>query len=692
MIKNTTNNTKTPPAHTETLTTQDSNVSVQRHLPRQGSSGLNDPQQALLRRAPAPLTTMRRRPDTVMRRVENMGNAMVNNSAAAALGATARAVGNTVMPPTARAVGTFVLQSSARAVGLMPTPEQTGTPVTAESVRSQLQNALDRLSKGLSQSNSTPADVDQPAADLSQNTPRPVVVTQTADLPSLFAQMPNTPEDTQEEQTLDWNAPSPQMSKTTDELDGEEIIFESDDDDDGKMPAKSTALTTSDANNQNAGPLDVQANDGNVPMTVDKLQMDAHNALKAYAQSTGSSMDRVLPVLHKTAAVGGAGSGMAFGVGRSAGIAVANLALSQHRGGELELGFNAQAMPPGPPGIDALANAAAGWVLGSALGGVGNFVGQTLVAPLVNRINRQLAPVDPKAVVPDRMVKLMNQFDPGAGTALRSAVEAEQKQNISIASERNIAVGQFFFDAANAVKAGIQGKNSLGLAGSLTVGTVVSTLAGSCIGATIAINSSLATAPVPDLAALEALDAAHPNASNESRAALKSLDKHAVPLFFTKHSVEPGVTVFTNPVSDPAPSRAVVMGDDQGDLPEPPPARLATMVNTATSIAQRGTAMLRATTGTTMVAAVTPAFAASMPTERMADAARAVAAGVGIHLAIRPWFNALAADIPAGDKAIVAGRQVAVDAAATRQREQYLSCHDDDVELGLEMQDFPTRT
>ncbi len=395
-----------------------------------------------------------------------------------------------------------------------------------------------------------------------------------------------------------------------------------------------------------------------------QAQDAAHQALRTYARSTAGYADCMLPVVHKTLAVGVAGAGMAFGVGRSSGVALADLALRSARGDPTSLGLQAPAIPAGRPGTDAVVNATAQAALGAAIGGMGSFVGQTLVAPLVNRINRQSAPVDLRAVVPDEMVALMNQLQPGAGTALRAAARAEQQQNVNIASERNVAVGKFFFDAANAVRVGMQGSNTLGVAGNVLAGTAVSSCAGACIGATIAINASLAQARVPDMDQLRAAAAA-PGAGP---AALDTLPTHAVPLFFTKHGTRPE-TMFSNPVADPRPSREAVLGDAPGDLPPHTPSRLASTVNAATSMAQRGVAMLQATTGTTVVAAMTPAFAASMPTQAQADAARAIAAAVGIHTAIQPWFSELAAGIPARDRAIVASRQTAVDDAARRQRD-----------------------
>jgi hypothetical protein len=406
-------------------------------------------------------------------------------------------------------------------------------------------------------------------------------------------------------------------------------------------------------------------------------QLQAHEALIRYAGSKASYADALLPVLHKASAVGVAGAGMAFGAGRSTGVALADTALRMHRGDEAALGIKTAPFRPGQNGADAVVNAAAQAALGSALGGVGSFVGQAVVAPLVNRINKQTAPVDVKAVVPDEMVALMNQVHPGAGDALRSKASHEQSSNQNIASDRNVAVGQFFFDAANATRAARQEPNQLGLAGNILTGTAVSACAGAAIGATIAINSALANIKVPDMAALR--DLAGSPAAARGADALQALPHHDVPLFYTKRvdpppffCAQPGqerAKLIHNPVTDPVPQaegRGVPAGNAAPAAPAP--SAVASTINALTSMASRGVAMFKATVGNTVVAAMTPAFAASMPTESGATAARAAAAAIGIHTAIKPWFGELAAGIPAADKAIVARRQVAVNEAA-RQRE-----------------------
>ncbi len=405
-------------------------------------------------------------------------------------------------------------------------------------------------------------------------------------------------------------------------------------------------------------------------------QTKAHHALITYSRSTGPVLDRWLPVVHKGGLVG-AGAGSAFGGGRSSGIALADTALRHGRNQERAGGIYAPEAPSGAraaPGTDALVNAATQLVMGSAMGGVGNFIGERALAPLVNLIGRQSAPVDPKAVVTDEMVALMNELKPGAGTQLREAVVAEQKRTSSPGSDRNVAVGQFFFDGANAARAAAQGSNTVGTAGAALIGTAVSSLAGASIGTTMAINASLTKMSVPDMASLRL---EHANQSIDGR--LENVVKHDVSLFFTKHTAG-GAPVFSSPVSDPSGSM------------------LATVANTGTSIAQRGAAMFKATTGTALVGAMTPALVASMPNEELKTAVRATAAGIGIHMAIQPWFTSLASGIPSGDKKIVESRKSAVEAAQARAQpsaqqtaQAAAGVVPQDIEMGL-VQRTPSRT
>lgn len=378
-----------------------------------------------------------------------------------------------------------------------------------------------------------------------------------------------------------------------------------------------------------------------------QAQTDAHAALIAYVDSTGPVLDRWIPVMHKATLVGVAGAGMAFGVGRSSGIAVADAALRHGRNQEHARDIYAPQAPsaaPTGPATDALVNAATQAVVGAAMGGAGNFFGERVLAPFVNLMGRQSAPVDAKAVVTDEMETLMNELQPGAGTQLRQVVVAEQKRSSSPGSERNVAVGQFFFDGANAVRAGMQGSNTLGIAGTALIGTTVSTLAGASIGATMAINASLTKVSVPELDSLQAEVAmAHAGLGGS----LANVAKHDVPVFFTKHRAGGGPS-FSSPVSDPSGST------------------LATVANTATSIARRGAAMLKATTGTAVVGAMAPALVAAMPSDELKTAVRASAAAIGIHTAIKPWFESLASGIPSSDQEIVGSRRSAVDAAVAR--------------------------
>jgi hypothetical protein len=324
-----------------------------------------------------------------------------------------------------------------------------------------------------------------------------------------------------------------------------------------------------------------------------------------------------------------------------------------------------------PSFLDSVANAATQTVMGATLGGVGNFVGQTLVAPVVNRIPRQSAAVPVSAVVPDEMVALMDQIQPGSGTELREAAAAEQRMNSAPNSARNVRVGQVFFDGANALRAGLQGSDTLGGLGTIVAGTAVSTLAGSAIGATMAINASLATLSVPNMEILRR------EAALGDQARLENVPRQNVPLFYARHMGDdvPAWGTFDNPVADPSGSR------------------LATAANIATSIGYRAAEMAAATVWTGAVSAVTPPVVAATP-GHLQDHARAAMAAIGIHSAISPWFNSLtpgaapglAANAPhtghaANDAAILAGRQSAIDAA--QQAAQNAAAAAADPEAGM---------
>lgn len=396
-------------------------------------------------------------------------------------------------------------------------------------------------------------------------------------------------------------------------------------------------------------------------------QEAAHNAVIAYGQRAGTLGDRLLPVLHKGALIGVSGTAMAFGVGRNTGIATADVATQAIAHQPKPMGVYAGGEAK-PPGLGTLGQVAGEWVAGSIGGGVGNIVGQHVVAPAINAISRQHAPVDAKALVPDAMVALMNELEPGSGDALRSKVGDRQKEISGIGSKSNQRIGEAAFDVATAVRTGAQQGAPLGFAGTVGIGLSVSFGAGAAIGVTMAIRSANATELVPTMAALREEQAARANNPDHEPKAPGALAQNKVPLFFTQHSEDKnpiraiGKALTGSTVRDPAPSRL------EGDTAAPtrPMITAGDLANTVTSVGRRAVLMAKATSGTAAATALTPFVAHQMPNEATQGLIRTVGAAIGIHLAIKPWFKALATDIPQGDKRMQEGRQPAVDQAHQR--------------------------
>ncbi len=403
-------------------------------------------------------------------------------------------------------------------------------------------------------------------------------------------------------------------------------------------------------------------------------QMAAHNAARAYGEHAGTVLDAAAPAIHKTLLVGLAGTSMAFGVGRNAGLGGTDAGTRAAQGQPAPGGYAGPATVH-QPGAHTLAEAAARWAGGAAAGGVGNFVGQHLVAPLVNTIPRQHAPIDAKAVVPDEMRDTMNRLQPGSGDRLRAAVAAHQKEFANIASETNIHIGEAAFDVATGIKAAVLGTQAFGVGGTVAVGLAVSAAAGGAIGASMAVNAATAKIKVPDMAQLRNAEA--------NGVALADVPKHDMPLFYTKHNQATGpvraisTAWQAGTVGDPAPNN----NPDAAGRPQTLGQRASTVVantaNIATSVLQRSARMMYSTTGAALADAATPFVAAGVAHHpALATAVRTAGAALGIHAAIRPWFNQLATGIPGADAQMRAGRQQAVNAAAA-------SGQPPDVETGL---------
>ncbi len=444
-------------------------------------------------------------------------------------------------------------------------------------------------------------------------------------------------------------------------------------------------------------------------------QMGAHEQAVEYGKHSAQMLDRVLPFVLQVARIGVAGTSMAFGLGRNSGLSAGDAAGRAQRGAEQAGGFLSGSTAPATTlsaqsmGQSVLAGAAQ-WALGSVTGAVGNLAGQFLVAPVLNLMPRQFNPIDARAVVPEETVTLMNQLKPGSGNELRDQVKANQGEITNISSQSNVRLGQISFDAVTAGRFAIQGATPLGVAGQVTVGLAVSATAGAAIGATMGVRQSVATMDIPKIEDLRAAVASGPV---DGAAALAQVPTNAVPLFFAKHmgaaaptqggDIETGQTAVAssseqrsrmaeirdtlktvgngmmNMVSVPAAAvqQAFVAGPLNEPLPTTPGAESAstasrirhTVDNVVGSGVRRAGEMANATKLTNAASTLSSMVASTIADPIGQRMAQALGNAVGIHTAIKPWFDSLASDIPAGDNKMKAQRQESVNTQAT-QRQQ----------------------
>ena len=450
-------------------------------------------------------------------------------------------------------------------------------------------------------------------------------------------------------------------------------------------------------------------------------QIKAHQEAIKYGQGSAQWMDRLQPLATSIMRVGVAGTSMAFGVGRNAGLAAGD-AVARAEQGRPQSGavFDNSAAAPGaaPSGPPSLKSMVVSTVtqlfMGSTAGATGNLLGQTVVAPVINLMPRQFAPIDDKAVVPDQVVKDMNTLLPGSGDQLRASVKVQQAEITNISSDSNVTLGQVAFDAVTAARAAALGTTPLGVAGQVGFGLGVSATAGGVIGAVMGVRQSVATVKVPDAAQLSALVA---SGRADGAQALQDLMKtgNEVPLFFAKHmnatapapststpstsaaagDIESGgpVTTQAPPLSTAAkagqvvsavasvvttPLNAIGAAFKAGPLMDPQPtvegapprSTLSvaghTLSNIGASVLNRAGEMVKATTALGVISTVTAAVARPLA-EADQRVAMAIGGAIGIHTAIKPWFDSSAKDIPAGDAKIKTNRLEVVNAQAQDQ-------------------------
>ena len=450
-------------------------------------------------------------------------------------------------------------------------------------------------------------------------------------------------------------------------------------------------------------------------------QIKAHQEAIKYGQGSAQWMDRLQPLATSIMRVGLAGTSMAFGVGRNSGLAAGDAAARAEQGRpQSGAVFDNSApapgaAPSGPPSLKSMVvSTVTQLFMGSAAGATGNLLGQTVVAPVINLMPRQFAPIDDKAVVPDQVVKDMNTLLPGSGDQLRASVKAQQAEITNISSDSNVTLGQVAFDAVTAARAAALGTTPLGVAGQVGFGLGVSATAGGVIGAVMGVRQSVATVKVPDAAQLSALVA---SGRADGAQALQDLMRtgNEVPLFFAKHmnatapapststpstsaaagDIESGrpATTQAPPLSTAAkagqvvsavasvvttPLNAIGAAFKAGPLMDPQPtvegapprSTLSvaghTLSNIGASVLNRAGEMVKATTALGVISTVTAAVARPLA---QADqrVAMAIGGAIGIHTAIKPWFDSSAKDIPAGDAKIKTNRLEVVNAQAQEQ-------------------------
>jgi hypothetical protein len=247
---------------------------------------------------------------------------------------------------------------------------------------------------------------------------------------------------------------------------------------------------------------------------INEAEQKANQAAKAYQASRNEKMDVLVAVMHKMAFISLAGTGSAFGLGRNGGRAVSRFFTAKILGTQADLGFFVPNKLPitdfysaAEVMTEAAVKALMEYPFASVFCALGNMVGQHVVAPLINLINRQYEKLDSPLVVSSEIYSLMNEHDAGSGDKLRKEVKKRQENLFALGSEKNIFNGEVGYDIATGVRALSVGTRRLGAKGVISVGVTTSIGAGALIGGLMAANMATATIKVPDPKALrEAID------------------------------------------------------------------------------------------------------------------------------------------------------------------------------------------
>lgn len=383
-----------------------------------------------------------------------------------------------------------------------------------------------------------------------------------------------------------------------------------------------------------------------------RRQDEAHAAL---TKASTVKHNHALPVLHKALQIGVAGSLPTFGVGRTLGV---------HYGPRL--------LPLSKSdGFKAAQKAGAQWVLGGVGGGVGNLLGKTLIAPVVDTLPRHYRAIDPSAILPDRMVAKMNRLRSGWGDEVRAEIVQQQKEILYLGSQTNVQCAERAFGAATAARFLLQPQGfKPTLPKSLALTSGVAGLAGAAVGANMGVNMARAVVHVPRQEALDSIAVSKDRSDQEMQIMESAV---ALPLFYAHKKADGqrqgplqaiGHRWHMDHFRDPVPS-----WQNPSDRKRYPDwnARMhgvaSDVHNLGMSAASRAEYMMRATLAPTVLGAVQPFVEASMPGSFSARMTSVLLPVLAIRMVIRPWFDAVAGGIPARDAARRAKRQAAVDVA-----------------------------
>jgi hypothetical protein len=194
--------------------------------------------------------------------------------------------------------------------------------------------------------------------------------------------------------------------------------------------------------------------------------------------------------LHKALLVGGS-TGMTFGVFFNGGAAAVDAVHQVIRGQTPSMGFFSSAAPRNVDAWDLLAGLAS-YLGGSALSGPGNKIFQTVFAPLVNLITKQIKPKETENILTLKKYNWMNHIEPGWGDeVLQDIANLKDKQRLN--SSQTKRLGQAAFALFTLARYVAQSKTALGFGGIVAAGTAVSALSGLCIGAGMTLNASTLT-------------------------------------------------------------------------------------------------------------------------------------------------------------------------------------------------------